>query len=80
MNEMLVKYETEKTARLLQEKSRRLDAAVYVIILMAVIISAVVILSMRRRYMYKQLVARHYDAFRSVGRHPFESHVCGSRL
>lgn len=50
MNEMLVKYETEKTARLLQEKSRRLDAAVYVIILMAVIISAVVILSMRRRY------------------------------
>ena len=76
MNEMLVKYETEKTARLLQEKSRRLDAAVYVIILMAVIISAVVILSMRRRYMYKQLVARHYDAYEKERKREMARDAC----
>ncbi len=85
MNEMLVKYETEKKERLLQQqevqllhKNRKLTAYAFIIALLTVVVVAVLILYVKRREMYRQLVKRHYENYilerRLMGR---EEHTAG---
>lgn len=71
MNEMMVKFETEKKERLLHqrevelmEKNRRLELSLFIIVLLMVTVAAVTVLYLRRKEMYKQLVHRHYENYR----------------
>lgn len=71
MSEMMVKYETEKKERLLQQqevqlvqKSRRLTVSVLVIIILLVVVTAILLLYFKRQEMYKQLVRRHYEKYK----------------
>lgn len=70
MNEMWVRYDTEKKERMLQQqevelmkKNRRLMASAFTIALLAVTAGLLTVLYVRRKLMYKQLVLRHYENF-----------------
>lgn len=71
MNEMMVKYGTEKKERLLPQqevelvkKNRRLVVSAFAIVLLTVTAVAVTVLYIRRKEMYRQLARRHYENYK----------------
>lgn len=71
MNEMMVKYGTEKKERLLRQqevelvkKNRRLVVSAFAIVLLTVTAVAVTVLYIRRKEMYRQLARRHYENYK----------------